>query len=93
MITPLDCRDLVELVTEYLEGSLSEADRRRFEEHLAECDGCTDYVAQMRTTIELTGHLGTDDVDPIALDTLLEAFRHHHQHHHHHRHGDDDGSV
>ena len=85
MITPLDCRDLVELVTEYLEGTLSEADRRRFEEHLAECDGCTDYVAQMGVTIELTGHLRTDDVDPIALETLLDAFRRHH------RNGDGDG--
>lgn len=89
MITPLDCSDLVELVTEYFEGSLPEADRRQFEEHLADCDGCTDYVAQMRTTIELTGRLRTDDIDPIALDALLDAFRHHH----HNGDGGGDGSV
>jgi anti-sigma factor RsiW len=75
VITPLDCQDLVELITDYLEGVLPASDQREFEEHLVECDGCTDYVAQMRTTIELTGRLRTDDIDPVAVDRLLEAFR------------------
>jgi anti-sigma factor RsiW len=75
VITPLDCQDLVELITDYLEGVLPASEQREFEEHLVECDGCTDYVAQMRTTIELTGRLRTDDIDPVAVDRLLEAFR------------------
>ena len=49
-IEQLSCQELVELVTDYLEGALPEADRDRLEEHIAGCDGCRDYIAQMRTT-------------------------------------------
>jgi anti-sigma factor RsiW len=79
VITPLDCQDLVELITDYLEGALAADEQQEFEEHLTDCDGCTAYVAQMRTTIELTGHLGVDDVDPVAAVALLAAFRDHHR--------------
>ena len=51
----LVCRQAVELVTDYLEGSLSARARRRFEAHLAACPHCTEYLAQMRQTISLTG--------------------------------------
>ena len=51
----LSCRELVELVTAYLEGTLPAGARKRFEAHLAECDGCTTYLEQMRTTIRLSG--------------------------------------
>ena len=71
----LRCRELVELVTAYLEGALSAADRMRFEYHLSRCDGCTTYVEQMRTTIRLTGRLTVDDVDAEAEAALVEAFR------------------
>ena len=71
----MNCNELVELVTEYFDGSLPPRDRERFEEHLADCVGCTNYVAQMCHTIELTGTLTTDDVDPDAADQLLSAFR------------------
>ena len=53
----LVCQQAVELVTGYLEGSLSGRDRRRFEAHLAGCPHCTEYLAQMRETIRLTGRL------------------------------------
>ena len=53
----LNCRELVELVTAYLEGDLSSGERKRFDAHLSACDGCTMYVEQMRRTIELTGTL------------------------------------
>jgi anti-sigma factor RsiW len=69
------CIDLVELVTDYFEGALSARDRRRFEEHLSLCEGCTRYVEQLRTTVELTGTLDEDDLDPVMRDALLEAFR------------------
>lgn len=71
----LSCQELVELVTEYLEGALPEPDRRRFEEHLAICDGCSTYVEQMRTTLRVTGELSSDALTPQAEAALREAFR------------------
>ena len=71
----LNCRELVELVTAYLEGDLSYGERKRFDAHLSACDGCTMYVEQMRRTIELTGTLRLDDVSREAEETLLRAFR------------------
>jgi anti-sigma factor RsiW len=71
----LNCLELVELVTAYLEGDLSAGERKRFEAHLSACDGCTTYVEQMRRTIELTGTLRVDDVSPEAEDALRSAFR------------------
>ena len=71
----MTCRELVELVTDYLEGALPDGDRARVEEHLLKCDGCGAYVEQMRQTIRLTGRLGEDDVAPEAREKLLAAFR------------------
>jgi anti-sigma factor RsiW len=71
----LNCRELVELVTAYLEGDLSAGERKRFEAHLSACDGCTTYLEQMRRTIELTGTLRVEDVPLGAEETLLAAFR------------------
>lgn len=71
----LNCRELVELVTAYLEDELSSGERKRFDAHLSGCDGCTMYVEQMRRTIELTGTLRADDVSPEAEEALLRAFR------------------
>jgi anti-sigma factor RsiW len=71
----LNCLELVELVTAYLEGDLSAGERKRFEAHLSACDGCTTYVEQMRRTIELTGTLLVDDVSPEAEEALRGAFR------------------
>jgi len=71
----MTCRELVELVTDYLEQRLSANDVRRFDAHLASCDGCTAYVAQMRRTIEMVGTLTDTDIAPQALDELLRAFR------------------
>jgi predicted anti-sigma-YlaC factor YlaD len=71
------CRELVEAVTDYLEGALSDADRARFEEHLEVCRGCRTYLDQMRRTIELAGRLTSEDVavPASARDSLLAAFR------------------
>lgn len=71
----LSCQELVELVTDYFEGALSIADLRRFEEHLAGCDGCTAYLEQMRGTLRVTGTLSTDDLSAEAERALLDAFR------------------
>jgi len=71
----LSCQELVELVTAYLEGALSPYDHALFDAHLAVCSGCTAYVAEIRTTIELTGRLEPKLLDDEARDVLLAAFR------------------
>jgi anti-sigma factor RsiW len=71
----LSCREMVELVTDYLEGRLSDGDRERFEAHVAECDACTLYVEQMRVTIAALGHIPPETISPQAERELLEAFR------------------
>jgi anti-sigma factor RsiW len=71
----LTCRELVELVTEYLDGSLTPGDRDRFEQHVILCDGCAFHLDQMRTTIAVTGSLTEDSVTPEAEESLLRVFR------------------
>jgi anti-sigma factor RsiW len=71
----LTCRELVRLVTDYLECALSDNDRHRFEAHLTACDGCTTYVAQMRDTIHITGALTEESLAPEAQHELLATFR------------------
>ena len=71
----LTCRELVELVTDYLEGALSPGDRDRFEQHVILCDGCAFHLDQMRTTIAVTGSLTEDSVTPEAQGRLLRVFR------------------
>jgi anti-sigma factor RsiW len=71
----LSCREVVELVTDYLEGRLAWSDRVRFERHLAGCDGCTAYIEQMRAGIAVAGTLREEDLEPAVRDALLEAFR------------------
>jgi anti-sigma factor RsiW len=71
----MDCNELVELVTDYLEGRLPDAERERFEGHLEECAGCGNYLEQMRSTISVTGTLREDDLPPGAAESLLAEFR------------------
>ena len=71
----MSCRELVELVTDYLEGSLSRRERRRFEAHIAGCDHCAAYVTQMRSTVATLGKLSEESIPPRARDELLAAFR------------------
>jgi anti-sigma factor RsiW len=69
------CQQAVELVTDYLEGALQDAERRRFERHLAACPHCTEYLAQMRATIELAGHVTPDDLTPQMQDEFIALYR------------------
>jgi anti-sigma factor RsiW len=71
----MPCRELVELVTDYLEDRLSPRDRARVEAHLAECDDCETYVEQMRQTIRVLGRLPEASLSSEAQDALLTAFR------------------
>ncbi len=72
---PLVCREAVELMSDYLEGSLSRRDRRRLERHLAGCDACSAYLEQMRDVIAASGVVAAEDLEPQALDDLVEVFR------------------
>jgi anti-sigma factor RsiW len=60
----LVCQQMVELITDYLEGALSRSQRRRFEAHLAGCEHCTEYLEQMRATIRMTGRIQAEDLTP-----------------------------
>ena len=71
----LTCVELVELVTDYLEGALSPSEHARVERHLGACENCTRYVEEMRTTIALLGRIEEDDLSAEAKSELLEAFR------------------
>ena len=74
-VEAVSCQELVELVTDYLEGALSPGDLRRFEAHIALCDGCTLYLEQIRETIRLTGTLTPEDLTEDAEAALMHAFR------------------
>ena len=69
------CAELVELVTEYVEGALDTDDVERFEEHLTLCPACLAYLDQMRATVAATGRLREDDLTTELVDGLLAAFR------------------
>ena len=71
----LSCAQLVELVSDYVEGALSSVEKARVEHHLAQCGGCSIYFDQLRAAIELTGRLRTEDVPDEAAAALLAAFR------------------
>jgi anti-sigma factor RsiW len=72
---PLTCQQVVELVTDYLDGAMEPRRRARFEAHLAGCDGCTNYLEQFRTTVSVVGRLDTSDVPEPVMAELLVAFR------------------
>ncbi len=71
----MDCKEVVETITAYLDGTLSDADRRRFDTHLANCPACTEYLAQMQSTITRLGTLDEPTLSPDACQRLLVAFR------------------
>ena len=72
----LVCQQVVEMVTAYLEDVLSRSDRRRLEKHLAGCPLCTEYLAQIRETIRLTGRVAPEDLTPQMRVDLTEVYRH-----------------
>lgn len=71
----LTCRELVELVTDYLEGALAGPERARFEQHLADCEGCRDYLEQMRRTVRALGHPPREPLAATERERLLALFR------------------
>jgi anti-sigma factor RsiW len=77
--TRLVCQQAVELMSDYLDGSLSRRDRKRLERHLAGCDACSAYLEQMRVTIVASGVVVADDLTPEVLETLTDLFRRFHE--------------
>lgn len=71
---PMDCNELVELVTAYLEGSLDPDARERFDRHLLECDGCENYLQQFSATVQTIGMI-RDDIEPDFRNRLMTAFQ------------------
>jgi anti-sigma factor RsiW len=71
----MSCAELVELVTDYLEGALPAERRRLFEQHLATCDACTAYLGQLERTRRALGTLSERSIAPDARVALLHAFR------------------
>ncbi len=71
----MDCNELVELVTEYLEGTLPDSERIRFETHLGTCSGCRNYLKQMEQTIRTLGKLTEENLSPQSKDELLQVFK------------------
>ena len=71
----MPCRELVELITHYLEDRLLPVDRVRFEAHLAECEACRMYLDQFRQTIRVLGRFPEESLSTDARNTLVAAFR------------------
>jgi anti-sigma factor RsiW len=71
----MECKELVEAVTAYLDGTLSDTDRRRFDNHLATCPHCSEYLAQMRDTIARLGTLDEDTLSDDTRERVMAAFR------------------
>jgi anti-sigma factor RsiW len=74
-IRELTCKELVEVITDYLEDRLPADRRLSFEEHVAFCSWCQTYLDQIRETIRVTGTLREEDLSPRTRDTLLDVFR------------------
>jgi anti-sigma factor RsiW len=73
--TAASCQEVVEIITDYLEGRLSPESVAIFEAHLAICDGCQWYLDQIRITIDAVGRIEDEAVPTGLRDTVLAAFR------------------
>ena len=73
--SPVPCQQVVEMVTDYVEGVMPGADRRRLEHHLTGCRYCTEYLAQIRETIRLTGRVTPEDLPPGMRTELTDLYR------------------
>lgn len=73
--THLTCREVTEIISDYLDGDLSPERRDEFERHLVNCAGCSAYLRQMRITVQVSGSLREQDVPQPMMDALLTAYR------------------
>ncbi len=75
LATELRCQEAVELVTDYLEGSLRRRTRRRLERHLRACEACSAYLAEVQAVVDTLGRVGPEDLDPTTLEGLVRLYR------------------
>ena len=75
MTSELSCKELTEVVTDYLEGTMDALERRRFEEHLSLCPACVTYIEQMKETIRHVGISGPVQIPSKLESDILKAFR------------------
>ena len=71
----ITCQEVVDIVSDYLEGLVDEATRQEIEAHLALCPGCAEYLRQMRSTLRTLGHIPLDTLSDAAKQDLTAAFR------------------
>jgi len=71
----MNCNELVELVTEYLEGTLPKSDVDRFHAHMRECPSCIEYLGQMRALLFTLGRIPLEAIEPVARERLRQTFR------------------
>ena len=71
----MGCRELVQVINDYIEDVMPPGDRKRFDEHLAICPGCQTYLDQMRQTIRAVGRLSEESIPGEVRNVLLQAFR------------------
>jgi anti-sigma factor RsiW len=74
-VEDLPCREVTEILDGYLDGTMPDGDRARLEAHLETCEGCVNYLHQLRTTIRLTGTLDNGTLPPQTRTALMDAFR------------------
>jgi anti-sigma factor RsiW len=74
-VRELPCQEIVELITDYLEGAMDAQLRASFEAHLAGCPHCTHYLEQIRATIRVAGTIRAEELSPEFRAGLLDAFR------------------
>jgi anti-sigma factor RsiW len=75
MAEHITCKEVVELVTDYLDRALPADEASLFEQHINFCDGCITYVEQMRSTVAAVGRITEEDVPPETKERLMAAFR------------------
>ena len=71
----ITCREMVELMSDYLDGTLDDVVRGRFEEHLATCEGCTNALDQLRAALRVTGSLREEPIQDERRELLRSVFR------------------
>ena len=71
----ISCREVVEIVTEYLDGALAPPDLARLEEHLAACEPCRLYVDQIRATARVAAAAEAELEQHPDREALLATFR------------------
>jgi anti-sigma factor RsiW len=71
----ITCAKAVSLVTDYLDGTLTRAERARFLTHMRECDHCNEHVKQIQVTVAAAGRVSDDDLDPMVREDLMNLYR------------------